>query len=345
MHERGEGHPECRQIEYNYAVTAHKGLQMLFDLQKDRKTAQALRDAMAAVQRVQPLLVAPADASSPQQTPLGKEGALLEAARRGQLLWMTPEIVEQRGKYGASSLVQRATAALADQESYEAEVQKHKEAVALARREKELAREQERMRKEEEYRAQVEQMGEKRKALREEAAKIEYLREATPEKEPRRRAKRDDVTSGEEDAPDATADKGRKRKRAAGKKKKKAAKKSADSSESGLSDDDALFGVRRAGARAATTTTTRMATTRSSATAPSFLPRRAVRRVERAAASRASCPSWPRSRRRARASRRARAARSDARASSVPRRAIPTTRTTTTRAVARERQQEPQGSV
>ncbi|ETS59790.1 hypothetical protein PaG_06317 [Moesziomyces aphidis] len=242
MHERGEGHPECRQIEYNYAVTAHKGLQMLFDLQKDRKTAQALRDAMAAVQRVQPLLVAPADASSPQQTPLGKEGALLEAARRGQLLWMTPEIVEQRGKYGASSLVQRATAALADQESYEAEVQKHKEAVALARREKELAREQERMRKEEEYRAQVEQMAEKRKALREEAAKIEYLREATPEKEPRRRAKRDDVTSGEEDAPDATADKGRKRKRAAGKKKKKAAKKSAESSESGLSDDDALFG-------------------------------------------------------------------------------------------------------
>ncbi|GAC77111.1 TPR-containing nuclear phosphoprotein that regulates K+ uptake [Moesziomyces antarcticus T-34] len=195
MHERGEGHPECRQIEYNYA-----------------------------------------------QTPLGKEGALLEAARRGQLLWMTPEIVEQRGKYGASSLVQRATAALADQESYEAEVQKHKEAVALARREKELAREQERMRKEEEYRAQVEQMAEKRKALREEAAKIEYLREATPEKEPRRRVKRDDVTSGEEDAPDATADKGRKRKRAAGKKKKKAAKKSAESSESGLSDDDALFG-------------------------------------------------------------------------------------------------------
>ncbi len=37
-------------------------------------------------------------------------------------------------------------------------------------------------------------MAEKRKALREEAAKIEYLRETTPEKEPRRRAKREDVT-------------------------------------------------------------------------------------------------------------------------------------------------------
>ncbi|CBQ71509.1 related to Tetratricopeptide repeat protein 1 [Sporisorium reilianum SRZ2] len=241
--ERGSEHPECRQIEYNYAVTAQKGLQMLFDLQKDRKTAQALRDAIAAVERIQPLLVAPVDASAPQQTPLGKEGALLEAAKRGQLLWMSPDVVEQRGKYGASSLLQRATQALADQESYEAEVLQQKEAVAAARREKELLREQERIRKEEEYRAQIEQMAEKRKALREEAAKIEYLREATPEKEPRRRAKREDVTSGEEDAPDAVADKGKKRKRGAGKKKK--GKKNLDiveSDENDDSDDEGLFG-------------------------------------------------------------------------------------------------------
>ncbi|TKY87045.1 hypothetical protein EX895_003722 [Sporisorium graminicola] len=242
--ERGPEHPECRQIEYNYAVTAQKGLQMLFDLQKDRKTAQALRDAIAAVERVQPLLVAPVDTGSPQQTPLGKEGALLEAAKRGQLLWMSPDVVEQRGKYGASSLLQRATQALADQESYEAEVLQQKEAVAAARREKELLREQERIRKEEEYRAQIEQMAEKRKALREEAAKIEYLREATPEKEPRRRAKREDVTSGEEDAPDATAEKGKKRKRSAGKKKKGAKKNLdiVDSDDNDDSDDEGLFG-------------------------------------------------------------------------------------------------------
>ncbi|GAC95114.1 transcription elongation factor [Pseudozyma hubeiensis SY62] len=244
--ERGIQHPECRQIEYNYAVTAQKGLQMLFDLQKDRKTAQALRDAIAAVERIQPLLVAPVDAASPQETPMGKEGSLLEAAKRGHLLWMSPEIVEQRGKYGASSLLQRATQALADQESYEAEMLKQKEAVAAARKEKELLREQERIRKEEEYRAQIEQMAEKRKALREEAAKIEYLREATPEKEPRRRAKREDVTSGEEDAPDAAAEKGKKRKRvAAGGKKKKGGKKNLDmveSDENDDSDDEGLFG-------------------------------------------------------------------------------------------------------
>ena len=247
--ERGPAHPECRQIEYNYAVTAQKGLQMLFDLQKDRKTAQALRDAIAAVERVQPLLVAPVDASAPQETPMGKEGALLEAAKRGQLLWMSADVVEQRGKYGASSLLQRATQALADQESYEAEVQQQKEAVAAARREKELAREQERLRKEEEYRAQIEQMAEKRKAMREEAAKIEYIREATPEKEPRRRAKREDVTSGEEDAPDAAGEKGKKRKRGAGK-KKKGGKKNLDiveSDEDDDSDDEGLFGGANSG--------------------------------------------------------------------------------------------------
>lgn len=246
IRERGPEHPECRQIEYNYAVTAQKGLQMLFDLQKDRKTAEALREAIAAVQRVQPLLVAPVDASAPQQTPLGKEGVLLDAAKRGQLLWMSAEVVEQRGKYGASSLLQRAAQALADQESYEAEIRKQKEAVAAARREKELVREQERIRKQEEYRAQIEQMAEKRKALREEAAKIEYLRETTPEKEPRRRAKRDDVTSGEEDAPDAMAEKGKKRKRGgAGGKKKKGAKKNLDmieSDENDDSEDEGLFG-------------------------------------------------------------------------------------------------------
>ncbi|SPO31766.1 related to Tetratricopeptide repeat protein 1 [Ustilago trichophora] len=243
--ERGVEHAECRQIEYNYAVTAQKGLQMLFDLQKDRKTAQALRDAIAAVERVQPLLVAPADPAAPQDTPLGKEGALLEAAKRGQLLWMAPDLVEQRGKYGASSLLQRAASALSDQESYESEMSKQKEAVAAARKEKELAREQERIRKEEEYRAQIEQMAEKRRALREEAAKIEYLREATPEKEPRRRAKREDVTSGEEDAPDAMAEKGKKRKRGAGGKKKGKGKKNldmVDSDENEDSDDEGLFG-------------------------------------------------------------------------------------------------------
>ncbi|SPO31395.1 related to Tetratricopeptide repeat protein 1 [Ustilago trichophora] len=243
--ERGVEHAECRQIEYNYAVTAQKGLQMLFDLQKDRKTAQALRDAIAAVERVQPLLVAPADPAAPQDTPLGKEGALLEAAKRGQLLWMAPDLVEQRGKYGASSLLQRAATALSDQESYESEMFKQKEAVTAARKEKELAREQERIRKEEEYRAQIEQMAEKRRALREEAAKIEYLREATPEKEPRRRAKREDVTSGEEDAPDAMAEKGKKRKRGAGGKKKGKGKKNldmVDSDENEDSDDEGLFG-------------------------------------------------------------------------------------------------------
>lgn len=246
IQQRGFEHAECRQIEYNFAVTAQKGLQMLFDLQKDRKTAQQLRDAIAAVERVQPLLVAPAEAGAPQETPMGKEGALLEAAKRGQLLWMSPDVVEQRGKYGASSLLQRATQALADQDNYEAEMLKQKEAVAAARREKELQREQERMRKEEEYRAQIEQMAEKRKALREEAAKIEYLRETTPEKEPRRRAKREDVTSGEEDAPDALAEKGKKRKRGGAKTKKKGgAKKNVDmveSDENDESDDEGLFG-------------------------------------------------------------------------------------------------------
>lgn len=241
--ERGSDHPECRQIEYNFAVTAQKGLQMLFDLQKDRKTAEALRDAIAAVERVQPLLVAPADAQAPQETPMGKEGALIEAAKRGHLLWMSPDVVEQRGKYGASSLLQRATQALADQESYEAEMLKKKLEVAAARKEKELLREQERIRKEEEYRAQLEAMAEKRRALREEAAKIEYLRETTPEKEPRRRtAKRGDVTSGEEDAPDALAEKGKKRKRASGGKKKKG-KKNVDSDENDDdSNDEGLFG-------------------------------------------------------------------------------------------------------
>ncbi|KAJ1021742.1 hypothetical protein NDA13_005356 [Ustilago tritici] len=240
--ERGFDHPECRQIEYNFAVTAQKGLQMLFDLQKDRKTAEALRDAIAAVEKVQPLLVAPADASAPQEAPMGKEGSLIEAAKRGQLLWMSPDVVEQRGKYGASSLLQRATQALADQESYESEMLKKKLEVAAARKEKELAREQERIRKEEEYRAQLEAMTEKRKALREEAAKIEYLRETTPEKEPRRRAaKRGDVTSGEEDAPDAIAEKSKKRKRTGGKKKK--GKKNIDSNEEqDESDGEGLFG-------------------------------------------------------------------------------------------------------
>ena len=242
--ERGAEHPEARQIEYNFAVTAQKGLQMLFDLQKDRKTAQALRDAISAVERVQPLLVSPSDPTSAQQTPMGKEGSLIEAAKRGQLLWMTPDVVEQRGKYGASSLLQRATQSLADQENYESEMLKQKEAVAAARKEKELLREQERIRKEEEYRAQIEQMAEKRKALREEAAKIEYLREATPEKEPRRRAKREDVTSGEEDAPGGDGEKGKKRKRGAGK-KKKGGKKNVDivdSDENEDSDDEGLFG-------------------------------------------------------------------------------------------------------
>ncbi|SNX88006.1 related to Tetratricopeptide repeat protein 1 [Melanopsichium pennsylvanicum] len=251
--EKGLEHPECRQIEYNYAVTAQKGLQMLFDLQKDRKTAQALRDAIGAVEKVQPLLVAPVDAANAQDTPMGKEGALLEAAKRGQLLWMSADVVEQRGKYGASSLLERASAVLADQENYESEMQKQKEAVAAARREKELLREQEKIRKEEELRAQLEAMAEKRKALREEAAKIEYVRETTPEKEPRRRAKREDVTSGEEDAPDAVGEKGgKKRKRGAvGSSKKKAKggrKKNADSDENedesddDDDDDEGLFG-------------------------------------------------------------------------------------------------------
>ncbi|EST06832.1 Tetratricopeptide TPR1 [Kalmanozyma brasiliensis GHG001] len=237
IRERGTEHPEVRQIEYNFAVTAQKGLQMLFDLQKDRKSASALREAIAAVERVQPLLV-PGDG---EETEMGKQGALIEAAKKGQLLWMAPDVVEQRGKYGASSLLQRATQALTDQESYEAEMQKQKEAVAAARKEKELAREQERVRKEEEYRAQIEQMAEKRKALREEAAKIEYLREATPEKEPRRRAKREDVTSGEEDAPDGAAEKGKKRKRGGGK-KKKGGKKDVVESDNEDSDDEGLFG-------------------------------------------------------------------------------------------------------
>ncbi len=109
MREKGREHPEARQIEYNFAVTAQKSLQMLFDLQKDRKTAQALRDALRQVEKVQPLLVLPSDSASAAETPFGREGALIEAAKRGHLLWMTPDVVEQRGKYGASSLLQRAT--------------------------------------------------------------------------------------------------------------------------------------------------------------------------------------------------------------------------------------------
>ncbi|PWZ01253.1 hypothetical protein BCV70DRAFT_199601 [Testicularia cyperi] len=245
-HERGKGHPECRQIEYNYAVTAQKALQMLFDLPKDRKSAADLRDAVRAVEKVQPLLTAPAEGAEPVESEFGKQGALLEAAKRGHLLWISVDIVEQRGKYGASSLLQRATQVVADQERHEEEIRAQREAVFAARKEKEVLREQERIRKEEEYRQQIEQMAEKRRAMREEAAKIEYVRETTPDKEPRRRAqKRGDVTSGEEDAPDAEREKGRKRKRGGaagsrggGKKKGGKKQKNLDTAESDEDDDD-----------------------------------------------------------------------------------------------------------
>ncbi|KAN0062386.1 protein required for normal CLN1 and CLN2 G1 cyclin expression [Thecaphora frezii] len=225
--EKGRNHPEWKQMAYNQAVMAHKSLQLLFDLPREKKTSAEIRAAIEAVEKVQPLLTAAE----------GSAGELIQAAQKGQLSYISAEIVEQRGKYGEGSLLRQAPTAVAEQEAYEDELRRQKESVIQARKEKELALEQERIRKEEQYRQEAELMAEKRRLAREEARKIEYTREATPEKEPRRRK------AGGGGGDDDDEGRGGKRKRGGGGRKKKGRKHSDDEDDEDSSEeDDALFG-------------------------------------------------------------------------------------------------------
>ncbi|EPQ25787.1 uncharacterized protein PFL1_06654 [Pseudozyma flocculosa PF-1] len=253
--ERGRQHPEWMQMAYNQAVMAHKSLQLLFDLPREKKTSTEIREAIDAVETVQRLLVSPAgaatagaDGDAAAAATAAGGGELFQAAQKGHLSYISAEIVEQRGKYGEGSLLRQGPGALSEQEAFEEERRKAKEAVIQARREKELILEQERIRREEQLRQEAETMAEKRRLAREEARKIEYTREPTPEKEPRRKRAPANGEGDEDEEGGGGRGKRRRGRGAGGKKKKSKGRKAAasddddDDDSSSADDDEALFG-------------------------------------------------------------------------------------------------------
>ena len=162
---------EARQVTYNMAVMAQKALQMLYELPATRKSVTQLETAIGWVTEAQ-------EALRPLQ----------DAAQRGQLAYITAEVVEQRIKYAEMSLLRQASKQLDDARAFQEEERARKQHLDEKQRAKEAQLEQLRREKEEEHRRRAEAIAESRKRAREEASQIEYLREPSPEREPRKRA-------------------------------------------------------------------------------------------------------------------------------------------------------------
>ena len=190
---------EAKQATYNMAVMAQKALHMLYELPPERKRVSELEEAIGWVEQAQ-----------------GALESLVEAARKGQLAYITAEVVEQRIKYAETSLLRNGAKHLDEAREYAAAQEAHRKRLGEKQREKDAQMERLRQEKEEELRRRAEAIAENRKRAREEASKIEYIREPSPEREPKKRGgggkgrrKNDQqenfVVSDEEPAQDAGA--------------------------------------------------------------------------------------------------------------------------------------------
>ncbi|KAE8254867.1 hypothetical protein A4X06_0g694 [Tilletia controversa] len=184
---------EAKFARYNAAVTAQKRVQMLFELDMEKKTLVEMKEAVESLQEAQESFT-----------------ALLPDAKAGQLSFIDQHVIDQRIQYGESSLLRQSDKALADKAAHEAEVQRVRELFATQQREKEEAKIQARAQAEEAKRAREAEIAAERKRAREEASQIEYIRETTPdpaEKKARKKKEKGakggggdaDLFSGDED--------------------------------------------------------------------------------------------------------------------------------------------------
>ncbi|KAK0534912.1 protein required for normal CLN1 and CLN2 G1 cyclin expression [Tilletia horrida] len=185
-------HMESKFARYNAAVTAQKRIQMLFELDMEKKTLEEMKDAVASLQEAQESFA-----------------ALLPDAKAGSLSFIDQHVIDQRIQYGESSLLRQSDKALADKAAHEAEVQRVREIFAATQREKEEAKAQARAQAEEAKRAREAEIAAERKKAREEAQQIEYIREPTPDPAEKKAARKKkssgnkgadaDLFSGDED--------------------------------------------------------------------------------------------------------------------------------------------------
>ncbi|WFD29174.1 protein required for normal CLN1 and CLN2 G1 cyclin expression [Malassezia sp. CBS 17886] len=168
-HPQGSAAVEQRQIAYNRAVMAQKALQMLYELGPAQATPTDLQCAVAWVSASQSVLE-----------------SLVDAARAGQLLYITAEVVEQRVKYAETSLLRQAQKQLDESVAHEEREREQLQRLADKQRAKEEELEQLRRAKEDELRRRAEAIAESRRRAREEASRIEYFQEPSPE--PKKRA-------------------------------------------------------------------------------------------------------------------------------------------------------------
>ena len=161
---------EAKQATYNMAVMAQKALHMLYELPPERKHVAELEEALGWVSQAQ-----------------GALAGLVEAARKGQLAYITAEVVEQRIKYAEMSLLRHGDKQIDEARAHAANEQARRVHLSEMQREKEAHMERMRQEKEEELRRHAEAIAENRKRAREEASQIEYIREPTPEREPKKR--------------------------------------------------------------------------------------------------------------------------------------------------------------
>ncbi|KAE8225368.1 hypothetical protein CF319_g1869 [Tilletia indica] len=228
-------HMESKFARYNAAVTAQKRVQMLFELEMEKKTLAEMKEAVEALQEAQESFT-----------------ALLPDAKAGQLSFIDQHVIDQRIQYGASSLLRQSDKALADKAAHEAEVQRVRELFAANQREKEEAKVQARVEAEEAKRAREAEIAAERKRAREEASQIEYIRETSPdpaEKKARKKKEKGskgdaDLFSGEEDEEGGGAGPSGGKKQPKEKKRKKLTQVEVSDSEDdgGGGDDDDGYG-------------------------------------------------------------------------------------------------------
>lgn len=148
---------EIRYNRYNEAVIRQKALQLITEVKKEERTIEELKSAMAGGEI---------------SIEIFKD--LAPAATKGQLNFISSDILEQRIQYGEALSNRQAPEHLAAQEAWEAETAAKSEAVKALRMEKERVKEEVAKKMAEEEEERLERVREARKRAVEEAREFQY---------------------------------------------------------------------------------------------------------------------------------------------------------------------------